>query len=546
MKNQTSIDFTELPKVTKLYQDYIGDFDRLKHFYQTDYRNLECDEKSAAAIDIGCPHRNILSEVLLEQNQYPGVTEETLDNIRALGSPGTMAIVTGQQVGLLTGPIYTIYKAITAVKLADELNLRYPEHKFVPVFWLEGEDHDFEEVSKIGLINPDQNFSAVEYTPGKKSSTGNFGPVGEMIIDDDISLFFDSVYKNLHQSEFRAPMLELVKEFYRPGATFNQSFMRMMNHLFKGNGLVFISSNNRQLKKLLSPIFQKEISGFPKVSRLIIERSAELEEQYHAQIKTKALNLFYFHKHGRYFIEPRETDFSLRGTRHFISKEELDSTASESPELLSPNVALRPICQDFLLPTFAYVAGPSEIAYFAQLKKVYQYFGMTMPVIYPRASATVIEGKYEKIMEKYQLGLLELFGDRQKINTRVIDFVSEVRIDDMFTEANEKVKNLTGEMRFGLNFIDSTLSGALETATEKINQQLDILKNKVTEAQSRKHDTALRQVNKVANNIYPNQNFQERELNIIHFINKYGPGFVDSLKNEISIMDFKHQILIVE
>ncbi|MBI5476286.1 MAG: bacillithiol biosynthesis cysteine-adding enzyme BshC [Ignavibacteriales bacterium] len=543
------IDINDLPKIenvySQLFRDYINDFSKVNRYFQHDFNSLNTLNNLAENIQKRCVHRQLLVDVLMDQNNLFGASQATFDNIKSLGDNNTFAVVTGQQVGLFTGPLYTLYKTITAIKLVKRLNDLYPQYKFVPVFWLEGEDHDFEEVNHINLINNEQLISKIEYTPSSKIGNKNSGPAGEILIENNINEFFQSIRNIISNTEFKAPMIEMLMKCYSEQTSFNQAFASLMNKFFGEDGLVFISSYNKDFKKLLSPIFQKEITEYPKVSQLIIEQSAELEERYHAQIKTKALNLFYFYKHGRYFIEPRENDFSLRGTRHFISKEDMQKIAVEYPELLSPNVALRPICQDLILPTFAYVAGPSEIAYFAQLKKVYNYFDIQMPVIYPRSSATIIEEKFERIMEKYQIGLLDFFGNPSKINTTVIDFISEVKIDEMFKEASEKLNNLTSEMKFGLNYIDPTLLGALETMKEKIEQQMELLRGKISEAQQRKHETALRQVSKVINNIFPNQNFQERELNIIYFLNKHGSDFVTALKNELAIGKFKHQIIKV-
>ncbi|MBI5021037.1 MAG: bacillithiol biosynthesis cysteine-adding enzyme BshC [Ignavibacteriales bacterium] len=549
METSAFINTSELPRsesgLTRLYQDYINDFDKLKSFYQFDYRNIKCDESFTTHLNQRCKHRQLLVDVLLEQNLSAGAGQFTVDNIKLLGDDNTFSIVTGQQVGLLTGPVYTIYKTITAIKLARELSIQNPQFKFVPVFWLEGEDHDFDEVNKIGIINHEQVLQIVAYLSSIKGTGKNYGPVGEITFDQNIDQFFEAIKNNIGNSEFKTALLELIQRCYKPGSSFNQAFIALMHYFFQDDGLIFISSYNKQFKQLLSPVFQKEITEFPKVSQLIIQQSAELEEQYHAQIKTKALNLFYFFKNGRYFIEPRETDFSLKGTRHFISKDDMLKIATDYPELLSPNVALRPICQDLLLPTFAYVAGPSEVAYFAQLKKVYQYFGLTMPVIYPRASVTIIEDKFERVMDKYQLDLIEFFGNPDKINSKVIDIVSEVNIDEMFQEADKKINDLTNEMKFGLNYIDPTLLGTLQNTKDKIEQQLIVLKGKVSEAHNRKHDTALKQISKITNSIFPNRNFQERELNIIHFMNKHGLDFVKSLKSEVVIDQFKHQIIKV-
>lgn len=528
---------------SRLYRDYINNFTKLERYYETDFHSLENIRKYAERMRHKYTHRQEIVEVLIEQNQQYGASEITLENIRSLSNENTFAVVTGQQVGILTGPLYTIYKAITTIQLAKVLNTTYPEYKFVPIFWLEGEDHDLTEVSKAGFINSENLITEIEYLIAGKQSQKNVGAVGEIIFDDNLNVFLNTLHKTLVHTEFKEQLFGVIRNSYKPQITFNKAFSSLMNNLFYQDGLIFISSNDKRLKHLLSPIFQKELSEFPRVSQLIIERSAELEEEYHAQIKTKALNLFYFYKGGRYFIEPRENDFSLKGTRHTISKEEMLQTANDSPELLSPNVALRPICQDTLLPTLVYVAGPSEIAYFAQLKKVYQYFNLTMPMIYPRASVTLIEEKFERILEKFQLNISDIYEDFQYIRKKVIELVSEVNIDEMFHEANQCINDQLNEMKFGINYIDSSLLGALENSRQKIDQNLLQLKEKISEGHQRKHGIALRQVEKVANHLYPSKNFQERELNILYFLNKHGMNLVQDLMNEIKIDEFKHQII---
>lgn len=548
MNTVSFIDYVNLPHgengFSNLFLDYISNAPGLSRYFEHNFQSFD----SLPAFAENCPkrlaHRETLVEVLTDQNRRFGITNETtFENIRSLGHEATFAIVTGQQVGILTGPLYTIYKTITAIKLARKLSENYPQYRFIPVFWLEGEDHDFEEVNHINILNSDAQPIESKYFDDEKPVLKNPGAVGEIVFDEHLVSFFESIDKVLPHSEFKQPLLELLRKMYQPGVTFIQAFVSMMNHMFGNDGLVYISSNDKRLKQILTPLFIKELSEYPRVSQLIIEQSAELEGQYHAQIKTKALNLFFFHKGGRYFIEPREHDFSLRGTRHFIPREEMLRLATEQPELFSPNVALRPLCQDTILPTFAYVAGPSEIAYFAQLKNVYRYFGMTMPMIYPRASVTLIEEKLERIMGKYQLGIGDFIGRKPDIEKKVIESVSEIKIDDMFLEASRRIADLANEMKFGINYIDSTLIGALDNTMLRIEQQLEVLKQKVTDAQRRKHEIALRQISKVANTIFPNMNFQERELNIIQIMNKHGLDFVRNISDEIAIAQWKHQVI---
>jgi bacillithiol biosynthesis cysteine-adding enzyme BshC len=539
------LDFNSLPNtfegLSTLFKDYITDFQKVEQFYENDYRSLQHLGRQLDRIKARFKYRRDIVEILKDQNQKINNSEAAFANIERLSNDNCAAVVTGQQVGIFGGPLYTIYKAYTAIALAGRLRTLFPDYQFVPIFWLEGDDHDFAEVNNIGLLGQDNSFNRIEYAEQLKEK--NLGAVGEVVFNEQIDLFYEQVSRILPHSEFKTSVIDFMKIYYTHGRSFSDAFASFLSYLFREDGLLFLSASDPRAKKLLSPIFITELTDYPKVSQLIIERSAELENKYHAQIKTKALNLFYFHKGGRYFLEPRENDFNLKGTRHFVQKEEMFKIAHEQPELLSPNVALRPICQDTLLPTIAYVAGPSEIAYFAQLKKVYQYFGLTMPVIYPRASVTLVEEKVDRLLEKYQLELQEFFGGVEKVHAKVIDQVSEVNIDEMFKEAGQRIHDLIKEMHFGVNYIDPTLIGSLENMSGKFQQQLDILKEKIFEAQQRKHEVTLRQIAKITNIILPNNNFQERELNILHFLNKHGLDFPNSLFKEIPIDQFKHQII---
>lgn len=525
------------------FADYLSEYHKVQQFFEVDFHPLRNFPAYARQISERFPHREEIAEILNAQNSPLQPFRRALDNIELLRSPNTVAIVTGQQVGIFTGPLYTIYKTITALKLVEQLKAAYPEYNFVPIFWLEGEDHDFDEMNKITVLNAEAAPSIIEYLIDGKPVERNVGAVGELVLGTGLRLFFEQIAAALPKTEFKDVVVRAFGECYSEGKNFSTAFAELMNRLFPDEGLVFINPNDRRLKMLMRPIFRSEIADYPSVSQLIIERSAELEDRYHAQIKPKAVNLFLFHKGGRYLIEPREHDFSLKGTRQFFSKEDLLKMVEETPELFSPNVALRPICQDTLLPTLAYIGGPAEISYFAQLSKVYKRFGLSMPIIYPRASATILEERLMKTMEKYQLDLPDLFDNPDSVNRKVVELVSEVKVDDMFTNALERVRELINEMKFGLNYIDPTLLGALETTRGKIEGHLQVLRDKAMEAQQRRHETALRQVGRVINTVFPSRNFQERELNIIHYMNKFGMDFPRFLKNTLEINLFKHQII---
>jgi bacillithiol biosynthesis cysteine-adding enzyme BshC len=538
--------FSEKEIISLLYADYTTHFDRVKNFYSGDYTSKESLHKKINSLVHRKYERTLLHRILNEQNREYHSGIKTLANIDLLSNDTTFAVVTGQQLGLGTGPLYTIYKAITAVKLAEKLSSEFPEFNFVPVFWLEGEDHDFAEVNKLKFINAKNEFMVIEYLLDGKPLEKNIGAAGNVILDEHVKQFFDDVQKNFPQSEYSSDLFEALHGYYKPGNSFLHAFTGFFNHIYEDSGLIYLNSNHPELKKLLSPLFIKEINANAETSKLVIQKSVELEEHYHAQIKAKALNLFMFHKGGRYLIEPSESgDYFLRNTRQRFTKDELLTLAANSPEVFSPNVVLRPLCQDFLLPTVEYVAGPAEIAYFAQLKPVYEYFALTMPVIYPRASVTIAEEKIHKVLEKYSLELIELFGDVDSVLSKVSDQVSEVKVDALFSLLDDRIKEAVNEARFGIQQIDPTLNGTVDSTLQKFQHYLDILKQKTQKAQQQKEDISLQQIKKAALNIFPNGNFQEREFSVVQYLNKYGPDFVKWIANEVVIDKFQHQIISI-
>jgi len=541
------IDYRQLPPsaggFSELFFDYLYDFEEVRKFFPSNFRETSDFDAILDTPDTPVADRSILIEVLREQNTAFNSGPRAMENIALLESPTTHAVVTGQQVGLFGGPLYTVFKTLTAIALAAHLKEKYPTHDFVPVFWIEGEDHDFPEMNHCAVLDAEARHTRVEYMPGGVMPDRNPGPVGEMVFDASLEQTFAALTGALPKTEFTEQLLARLRETYAPGRTFNQAFASWLNVLFDGEGLVFLSPNDRRLKRMLAPLFEREIREFPRTSQMVIAQSAELEQRYHAQIKTRPVNLFLFHKGGRYPIEPREHDFSLRGTRHFITPAELQEIARATPELLSPNVVLRPIAQDILLPTAVYVAGPSEIAYHAQLRPVYEHFGVRQPMLYPRASASFVEDRVQRVMERYQLDLPVFFEDPDQIKARVIEQIDEVKVDRLFTEADRAVGDALNELRFGLKEIDPTLQGPLDGLRTKFDGNLRQLREKSMAAQQRRHESAMRQIERASGSLLPASLLQERTLSILYYMNKYGPELIRWLKAEVDIHGFKHQLL---
>ncbi len=543
------IDFRQLPPAvggfSDLFVDYLYDYPRVQSFFRTDFRENASYETVIGALQ-NHPHsfRIPVADVLLEQHNELGAPERTLVNIALLRKPTTFAVVTGQQVGLFGGPMYTVLKTLTTIILSRRLKEKYPRWDFVPVFWLEGEDHDFAEMNHTQVLDAQGSVVKVEYLPGGILPDRNPGPVGEMIFDASLEHTLTSLGSALPHTEFTHDLMDGVRMCYQVGTTFNSAFAKWLQRLLPDAGIIFVSGNRPELKRLLSPLFVREVTQYPITSQIVIGQSAELEQRYHAQVKPKSINLFLFHKGGRYPIEPRESDFSLKGTRHFIPPEELQRIAMETPELLSPNVVLRPLVQDSLLPTVAYVAGPSEIAYHAQLAPLYQHFGIVQPVLFPRASATIVEERVQRVLEKYGLDVSDLFGDTSQLTQRVVQQIAEINLDEMFARATGGLSEALNELKFGLGEVDPTLTGALENAIGKITTTVNLLKDKSITAQKRQHETAVRQIEKAVSGVLPGGSLQERQLNILHFLNKYGPDVVRWLEHHVDVTGFKHQLLM--
>lgn len=528
---------------SRLFVDYVTDYQKVHQFYggnpkdENDWRQL-LKQVSGRAID-----RSTMTQILSRQNRDFHCGVKSLANIDFLRDDNCVAVVTGQQVGLFTGPLYTIYKAITAVKLAEKLGKDFPEFKFVPVFWLAGEDHDFEEVSNICLFNAAGELVRLDYAIEGKESVSNHGAVGEIELDDGIELVFKAAEEALLPTEFKPKVLELFKTAYQKGMTFNRAFVHLMNVLLEDSGLIFLNSNDSEIKQLLLPVFRRELAETPRSCQLVIDQSAILERQYHAQVKPRSINLFLFHDKGRYPIEPHPNGYFLKGTRQHFSKEELDTLLNKKPELFSPNVVLRPICQDTLLPTIAYVAGPSELAYFGQYNTLYKEFGIPQPIIFPRASATVVEERVEKILARFSLEPLALFGNLEFLKQQIAEQISDLKAEDFFKSTAHSVDESLNQLRPALQSIDTTLLPAMEHTLEKIHSHLNVLKEKTIAAQKRQHEVSLRQIDKAAGNLFPSSDFQERQLNILYFLNKYGLEFVRWLFREINVEKLKHQLL---
>lgn len=553
-----TVDYNKLPNYPNLFLDYISPqeekFKKVRDYFNADFKSNEdilklIESKTHTYNTSRYFDKNILTDILKKQNRIFGGNERAESNIEMLKDENTFAVVTGQQVGLYTGNLYTIFKAITAIKLSTELKARFPEYNFVPVFWIESEDHDLEEANHINIINRQNELvrigfpeeSANEQDAAKK----NTKPVGSIKFDVAINDVNDRLKHTLIDTDFKESLVNKITSIYSESNDYKTAFSQMLNMMFKEHGLVILDCSDTGIKKLLIPVFEKELNTSPRLCEAIIDTSAELEKSYDIQVKPKVINLFFIHNENRLLIEPRENNrFALRNSKRRFEHDELMNILFENPKYFSPNVVLRPICQDYLLPTAAYVGGPSEISYFAQFKPAYEHYDITMPVIYPRASATILESKISKFLKNFGVDFTEVYNHKILVS-KVVDKLSEIKVEEELSKAQDEFNSIFYDMKNMTSKVDSTLTNTVDNIKEKLFNSIDMLKNKLTNAQAMKSETTTSQIDKVTNNIYPNNTLQERVLNITYFLNKYGDEFIKKLFDDIDICNFKQHVIEV-
>jgi bacillithiol biosynthesis cysteine-adding enzyme BshC len=537
------IQYQELPGFRSIFIDYIQNTDKARKYFEQNFLDEHNYEQKFQEISNSNKiHRAILPEIINEQYESLKKSKLIISNLELLKNPKTMAVVTGQQLGLYGGPLYTIYKIITAIKLSRRLKEKYDKYNFVPIFWLEGDDHDFDEVASISFFNKVNELTTITYDDGLGEEI-NRGSVGRIKFNDKFADVIKKLSEELKESDFKESIFTELENIYNSSKGFLSSFREFINNLFGDYGLIILDPQDRKIKKLLRPIFKKELEDYRFHADSSIQRSAQIDDDYHAQVKVKPVNLFITENKGRYLLEPTETGFKPKNKKSRYTLDEMLSRVETNPEDFSASVLLRPICQDYILPTAFYVGGPAEIAYFGQIVPNYEFFNVPKPFIYPRASATILEKNIVNLLEKFELSVKDVFQDNENIKNEIISNIADIDINSVFDESVNEINIVIDNLKEKLFAIDPTLVDNANKSLDKIIHTLNIMRSKADSAMQRKHDTVLRQVDRIFLNLYPNGNYQERELNYISFAIKYGDDFVKWLFNELTINKFEHQIL---
>lgn len=537
------VNFRDIPGHHNLFLDYIYRFENVKKFYKRNpfdkdnYAKIFSEISSARQVN-----REKLVSIIKTQYTGKAPSSKTSKNIELLWKENTLAIVTGQQLGILGGPLYTIYKIITAIKLANHLKERFDSFNFVPLFWLEGDDHDFNEVRCINIINNSNQLFKISY--GEEIPGDEIGQsVGLLDFDEKINVFLTELEQQLRDTEFKHDLINQIKNIYTSGKSIKEAFRELIHLFFDEYGLIIFDPQDKAVKEILKPVFKKELLEYRFRSEESVKVSAELDDIYHAQVKVKPINLFINYENGRHSLEPDEEDFKLKRKRKRFSKDEILTLLENEPQNFSPNVLFRPICQDYILPTAFYIGGPSEIAYFAQVMPLYDFFNVPVPIIYPRSSATILEKGLSNALEKFNLQINEIFSDPEYVKQKIVKNMDETPLEEIFSSASKNTEIIFDNLKEKLFSVDKTTSDSVQRYREKSLNNLEELKAKSIQAQKKKYEVTLKQIDKLTSILFPNENLQERELNFIYFLNKYGMDFLKKIFDELQINKFEHQII---
>lgn len=510
---------SELPGTSRLFLDFSYHFDRVARFYRHDPHDFNSFAAAAREIDYPDARRAAMVHALEGQN---GPSEA----LTRLAQPGTVAIVTGQQVGLFSGPAYTVYKAVTAARLAKELTDRGTPA--VPIFWLATEDHDLEEVDHSWTF--DAHRQPVALRARMEPVNGRPRPVGGLKIEQaPISDLRQALKGFPHADE----VLAMVSDAYPDGATMGEGFRALLKTLLAPLGLIFLDPLDPEIRKIGAPLIADALEAAPELRKSLLARNKELEDAgYHAQVHLlDKTSLFFLLENGERVPQRlKDTEFKT-----------LRDRAAE----ISPNALLRPVMQDYLLPTCAYVGGPAELAYLAQSQVIYDRLLGRMPVMISRAGFTLLEARATKLLERYKLALPQVFIDEEHLKARVAHALVPESLEASFHAESEGIMSHLGRMRAELNRFDPTLAASLEKSSAKIAYQLEKARRKTASEMIRRDHRAAGDAQYLSGFLFPQRHLQERFYSILPFLAAHGVDLVERVYDAVQLDCPDHRILSI-
>jgi bacillithiol synthase len=509
------LDFQSTGYFSKLLSDYVGKktdplpFSKHPH----DIAAIgKATEQYAILLD-----RSLLSETIRKQYQGIQLTSVTSDQIDALKNEDTFCVVTAHQLCLLGGPMYFVIKIANTIRLSRELKQRFPEKNFVPVYWMGSEDHDFEEINHIRLFG-----KTIEWTDKQGGATGRYRT-------ESLNPVLEELGNILGNAPFAADIMNIVDSAYQhPDLT--SATRSMVHQLFGQYGLVIVNGDDKVFKKAFTPILQSELTESLSYD-LVLQQSAQLEAAgYHAQASPRPINLFFLGENTRERIT-LEADGKYHAGDKSFSRVEILHLLKEHPEAFSPNVILRPLLQQGILPCAAFIGGGGELAYWMQLSSVFERYQIKFPVLVARTSMLYITAAQQKRIQKLGLDIQQLFGDAEHLKKNFALQHSQSSPD--IQPSLEKILSAMQEVENIAASIDKTLGPAVAAESKKMQHALEQIQQRMVRSLKQQHETELKQIDQLYQQLFPNGSLQERTDNFMNIYAQSGKSFIEMFINEL-------------
>lgn len=517
----------------QLALDYRQDYTAVQELYGYNPWEAKSGTARAAWLDQHKPpqaDRAGLVEVLLAFNRKAGNAEEALNRIALLRDPRSLVVVGGQQAGLFTGELLVVYKAVTILHAAKaaEAELGRP---VIPVFWIAGEDHDWDEVNHITLLNLQQELTRITL---KRTDGDELRTAVSRIPVKDWETVIAQLDATLLDTEFKADIMARLKQFADQSVTLTDFFARMMAWLFGPQGLVLLDSDDPALRKLEGPMFQRLVTERDTLTSAYLQAKAKVEQLGYAtqaEVNEQGINLFVYPANGERTLLYRSGhgEFTDRKGNWRFREEELLERAARQPETLSNNVLTRPLMQEYLLPVLHTVLGPGELSYWGLLKPAFAALGMQMPILLPRKSYTLIEGTVAKHMRKYQLSFDDVLHRFTQAKENWLREQDHLGLEELFSETKEKFRELYEPVVQSVSTVNPGMAKLANVNMMKILEQMEFLEARSTDAYRAQFDAAIRQWDRIALSLAPQGKLQERTYSVLAYLSKYGDHWLQEL-----------------
>jgi bacillithiol biosynthesis cysteine-adding enzyme BshC len=539
--NSLAVDIRTFPWIRRLASDYAFDFPKVAPFFAGDPATPAAWADTIARSQSFQRQPAEIARVIAAQQAQRGAPAASRESAARLADPATRVIITGQQAGLFGGPLFTLLKAITTMKLAAQVS---KDHRVpvVPVFWIDAEDHDWPEVSGCTVLDSELAPATVRLAdlPGAGSL-----PIARLTLNDAIAPALDQLDAALPDTEFKNDILTALRAAYVPGRGMATSFGVWMEHVLGPHGLVVYDSSDTASKSLARDVFVKELSQPGHTARIAAKAGEALVAKgYHAQATLADGTVSVFHLNAERAAIHISGDKATVG-EHTIDTAKLIEEAKAQPEHFSPNVLLRPLVQDTVFPTICYVAGPNELAYLGQLKDVYADFGVPMPLFYQRGSATLADSATVRFLSKYDLPITALRAQDESTLNQLLESQLPPTVEQALSAVSSLLDERMAAVAAAVPQIDPTLEGAVKSTQGKLQHEVQTLHNKVIQAAKRRDDTLRRQFQRAQALTFPQGHPQEREVGFVWFLNRYGPALVGRLMDELPLAMGHHWVLTI-